>query len=147
MNIKVVELIKIYYFYFSHFFIRQNDSNIVHKIYISRILYEYKRDILDLLTMLLPLCQMNKWLNNQNKSYRSWEVIQLCSWQLFHLNSFCQGKLRLNFSNLKFEFFKRPRMEKQPKKVMKLCSYNFLIWNHLVMKKKINFQKFKIWIF
>jgi hypothetical protein len=28
MNIKVVELIKIYNFYFGHFFIRQNGSNI-----------------------------------------------------------------------------------------------------------------------
>jgi hypothetical protein len=37
MNIKVEELIKIYYFYFSYFFIRQSDSNIVHKIYISLV--------------------------------------------------------------------------------------------------------------
>ena len=37
MNIKVVELIKIYNFYFDHFFIRQSGSNIVHKIYISLI--------------------------------------------------------------------------------------------------------------
>ena len=35
INNKVVELIKIYNFYFGHFFIRENDSNIVHKIYIS----------------------------------------------------------------------------------------------------------------
>jgi hypothetical protein len=35
MNIKVVELIKIYNFYFDHLFIRQSDSNIVHKIYLS----------------------------------------------------------------------------------------------------------------
>ena len=35
MNIKVVRLIKIYNFYFGHFFIRQCDSNIVHKIYLS----------------------------------------------------------------------------------------------------------------
>jgi hypothetical protein len=35
MNIKVVELIKIYTFYFGHLFIQWNDSNIVHKIYIS----------------------------------------------------------------------------------------------------------------
>jgi hypothetical protein len=30
MNIKVVEIIKIYNFYFGHFFIRQSDNNIVH---------------------------------------------------------------------------------------------------------------------
>jgi hypothetical protein len=35
MNIKVVELIKIYNFYFDHFFIQQSGSNIAHKIYIS----------------------------------------------------------------------------------------------------------------
>jgi hypothetical protein len=35
MNIKVVEPIKTYNFYFGYFFIRQSDSNIVHKTYIS----------------------------------------------------------------------------------------------------------------
>jgi hypothetical protein len=35
INIKVVELIKIYNFYFGHFFIRQSGNNIIHKIYIS----------------------------------------------------------------------------------------------------------------
>ena len=53
-----------------------------------------------------------EWRNDQNKSCRSWQVIQLCSWKLFHLNSFRLPKLRLNFSNLKFKFCKWPRMEK-----------------------------------
>ena len=35
INIKVVQLIKIYNSYFGHLFIRQSDSNIVHKFYIS----------------------------------------------------------------------------------------------------------------
>jgi hypothetical protein len=35
MNLKVIELIKIYNFYSGHFFIRQSGSKIVHKIYIS----------------------------------------------------------------------------------------------------------------
>ena len=35
INIKVVELINIYSFYFGHLFIQQSDSNIVNKIYIS----------------------------------------------------------------------------------------------------------------
>jgi hypothetical protein len=39
MNIKVVELIKAYNFYFNHFFIRQSDSNIFHKTYISLIYF------------------------------------------------------------------------------------------------------------
>jgi hypothetical protein len=37
MNIKVVELIKIYNFYFGHFSIWQSDSNIVHKFYIFHL--------------------------------------------------------------------------------------------------------------
>ena len=31
--------------------------------------------------------------------------MKLYSGQIFHLRSFCQGKIRLNFSNLKFGFF------------------------------------------
>jgi hypothetical protein len=45
MNIKVVVLIKIYNFYFGHLFIQHSDSKIVHKIYISLIVYEIMRDI------------------------------------------------------------------------------------------------------
>jgi hypothetical protein len=37
MNIQVVQLIKTYNFYFGHLFIRQSDSNIVHKFYTSLI--------------------------------------------------------------------------------------------------------------
>jgi len=37
MNIQVVQLIKIYNFYSGHLFIRQSNSNIVHKFYISLI--------------------------------------------------------------------------------------------------------------
>jgi hypothetical protein len=45
-NIKVVQLIKIYNFYFGHLFIRQNDSNTVHKFYISFLSFMklYERD-------------------------------------------------------------------------------------------------------
>jgi len=35
LNIKVVEHIKIYSFYFSHLFVREYSSNIVQKFYIS----------------------------------------------------------------------------------------------------------------
>jgi hypothetical protein len=42
MNIKVVELNKIYNIYFGHFFIRQIDSNVAHKIYISLSLIVYE---------------------------------------------------------------------------------------------------------
>jgi len=35
MKIKVVELIKIYNFYFGHLFTRQSYSNFIHKFYVS----------------------------------------------------------------------------------------------------------------
>ena len=52
------------------------------------------------------------WRNNKNKSCRSRKVIRR---QLFYLISSCLVKLCLNFSHLKFEFFKSPRIEKQQK--------------------------------
>jgi hypothetical protein len=39
MNIKVVELIEIYNFYFDDLFTRHSASNIVHKIYVSLLYY------------------------------------------------------------------------------------------------------------
>jgi hypothetical protein len=43
---KIVELIKIYNFYFGHFFIWESGSNIVHKnLHISLIIYETIREI------------------------------------------------------------------------------------------------------
>jgi hypothetical protein len=46
MNIKVVELIKIYNFYFGHCFIQQSGSNIVHKLtYLSYSFINYVRDL------------------------------------------------------------------------------------------------------
>ena len=40
-------------------------------------------------------CRFVKWRNDQNKLCRSWEVIQLCSWKVFHLNSFRASKIAL----------------------------------------------------
>ena len=40
-------------------------------------------------------CRFVKWRNDQNKLYRSWEVIHLCSWKVFHLNSFRASKSAL----------------------------------------------------
>jgi uncharacterized membrane protein len=54
------------------------------------------------------------WTNNKNKSCRSRKVMKFCSWQLFHLKSSYHGKVRLNFSNLKFKCCKRHQMEKLP---------------------------------
>jgi hypothetical protein len=64
MNIKVVELIKIYNFYFGYLFIRQSDSNIVHKIYVSllQFLKPYKRyvKVMNNVTITLSDEQMTK---------------------------------------------------------------------------------------
>jgi len=43
------------------------------------------------------------------------ELYNFSSYQLFHLKSYIQVKLRLNFSFLKFELSKQPQMEKRPK--------------------------------
>ena len=59
--------------------------------------------------------RQEKLWNNQNEKCRSRKVIELYSWQLFDLISSFHEKLHLNFLNLKFKFFKRPRMEKQQK--------------------------------
>ena len=40
-------------------------------------------------------CRFVKWRNDQNKLCRSWEVMQLCSWKVFHLNSFRASKIAL----------------------------------------------------
>ena len=52
------------------------------------------------------------WKNFLKENCRSPKVMKLRSWHLFDLKSSYLAKLRLNLSNLKFEFFKRPRMEK-----------------------------------
>ena len=52
------------------------------------------------------------WRKYQNESCRSRKVMKLCSWQFFYLKSSCHGKIRLKFSNLKFKFYKWPRMNK-----------------------------------
>jgi uncharacterized protein YhbP (UPF0306 family) len=80
MNIKVVQLVKIYNVYFGHLFIRQTDSNIVHKSYISLLKFHklYKRDVkfVNNVTITLSDEQINfskdlGWKNNKNKLCRS----------------------------------------------------------------------------
>ena len=41
--------------------------------------------------------------------------MKLCNWQIFDLKSSYHAKQCLNFKILKFELFKRPRMEKTTK--------------------------------
>ena len=113
MNIKVVRLIKIYNFYFGHFFIRQSDTNTIHKIYIS------------LLWFMKPYERYVKFMNNitttlldeqitKIKICRSWWVLQLCCCWLFQLKSFtlwkCCFKLSF-FWNSNFELFKLCHMK------------------------------------
>ena len=102
-NNKVIELIKIYNFYFGHFFIRESGSNTVHKIYISLIVYETIWEI----CKIYEQCYYHflRWRNDQNKSYTSWWVVQLsCSW-LFHMNSFGVSKCCLNLPFLIFKIW------------------------------------------
>jgi hypothetical protein len=96
-KMKIVDLEKLYNFFIWDHFVKEN------YVWISQIWnLNFSNDL--------------GWRNNKNESCRSGKVKELCSWQFFRLRSFCQGKLRLNFSNLKFNFFKRPRMEKPPKR-------------------------------
>jgi hypothetical protein len=45
-------------------------------------------------------CHFVEWKNDQNKSCRPWEVVQICCWWLFQLESFANSK-----SCLKLSFF------------------------------------------
>ena len=70
INIKVVQLIKIYNSYFGHLFIRQSDSNIVHKFYISLSNFHKLRQR-------CRNCEQRHYnfvgfVNHQNKKVRSW---------------------------------------------------------------------------
>ena len=64
INNKVVELIKIYNFYFDYFLIQENNNNIVHKIYISLLYfmkpYETYVKFMNNVTMTLSDAQMTK---------------------------------------------------------------------------------------
>jgi len=91
--------------------------------------------------------------------------MQLYSRWLFHLKSSCQGKLRLNFSNLKFEFFQMTSDGEITKikvvDLQKLCNFvvdNFLIWIRLesqtinlnsiednMRRKKIHYRYKWVW--
>ena len=61
MNIKVVELIKIYNFYFGHFFIRQSGSKHCSQMtYHLNSFINYVRDLWICEQCILPLCWMKK---------------------------------------------------------------------------------------
>jgi hypothetical protein len=89
-------------------------------------------------------CEMSKWLNKQNKLCRSWEVINFCSCQLFHLKSSCQWKIRLNFLKSKIWILKTTLNGKiTNRKVVgleKLWNFvvdNVLVWIYLVMQNYV----------
>ena len=99
-----------------------------------------------------------RWRNDQNKSCKSWWVVQLsCSW-LFDMNSFGVSKCCLNLPFLIFKFWivLTESHEKFSKiKVVDLVEiYNFyvddfFIWHHLVFENLVwisHFLKFKFWI-
>ena len=76
--------------------------------------------------------------------------MKLYSWKLFYLKSCCQGKLRSNFLNLKFRYFKWPRNLRwrnnqnksfRSQKVMKFCWLQHFYLN-LFMASNNNFLLF-----
>jgi hypothetical protein len=140
-----------YNLYFEHFFIWQNKSKFVHKTYISLVVYETTREMYKICAYCLN--RYVKWTMTKQpkKLYRSWEVIEFCSWQLFHLKSSCQQKLHLYLKNINFEFWKRPRKKNHQHescrywRVMKLC-----IWQCFGLKSPCHAKlclNFKFWIF
>jgi len=98
INNKVVELMKVYNFYFDHFLFNKMVVYIVHKsINLSHSLWNYKRDMSIYEQFYYHFVG---WSNDQNKSYRSWWVQQLlCSW----LKSFTVSKCCLKLSFLEIQ--------------------------------------------
>ena len=95
MNIKVVELIKIYNFHFGHFFIWQSDTKYCSQMtYLLYSFINYTRDMF----MNNVYYHFVRWRNDQNKSCRSWCVIQLWYSSLFQLKSFNGWKSHSNLS-------------------------------------------------
>ena len=90
LNIKVVELITIYNFYFGHFFIWQSISKYCSQIHISLILSWTIRETCWFVNNVYY--HFVRWRTDQNKSCRSWSVLQLLCSQLFHLKSFTLWK-------------------------------------------------------
>ena len=84
--------------------------------------------------------------NDQNKSSRSREVIQLCSWQLFHLKSSCLEKLCLNFSNFVNDLGWRNYQNEscRSQKVIQLCSWQlFDLKSFCLGNLSLNFSNLK----
>ena len=84
MNIKVVELITIYNFYFGHYFIWQSISKHCLQIHISLIVSWTIRETCWFVNNVYY--HFVRWRNNQNKSCRSWWVIHLWYSSLFSWN-------------------------------------------------------------
>jgi hypothetical protein len=79
------------------------------------------------------------WPNDKNKSCSSSKVIEICSRTILHLNYFCQGKVNLNFWNLKIWICQTTSNGEtlnmkvvDTKKLWNFVVYNFFIWNHVV---------------
>jgi len=92
--------------------------------------------------MLIPLCRMTKWSNDENKSCRSRKFIKLCSWQIFYLNSFCKGKLRLKFSNLNFRVLNDLGWRNNQNES---CRSLVTFWFEIILWRKTIFEFLKIW--
>jgi hypothetical protein len=83
------------------------------------------------------------WANDQNKSYSSSEIIELCSWTILNLNYFCNEKYVWISSHLKIWIFQTTSNgETNQIKVVAIENlwnfvvYNFFIWNHIDYEKQ-----------
>jgi hypothetical protein len=92
--------------------------------------------------MLEPTCGISKWPNNQNKLCRSWEVIELCSWQFFWFEVILPTKTMFRFQNFKIRIFKTTSNGNATKikvvwlkKLWNFIVHNILVWNNRVMQK------------
>ena len=101
VNIKVVELITIYNFYFGHFFMWQSISKHCSQIHIWLIVSWTIRETCWFVNNVYY--HFIRWRNDQNKSYRSWWVIQLWYSSLLIWNHLMVENLVRTCHFLKFE--------------------------------------------
>ena len=117
VNLKVVELITIYNFYFGHVFMCQSISKHCSQIHIWLIVSWTIREACWFVNNVYY--HFVRWRNNQNKSCRSWWVIQLWYSSLFSWNHLMVENLVRTCHFFKFKILK--------------CS-NFDKWNFIVIE-------------
>ena len=131
INIKVVELIKMYNFYFDHFFVRQSDSVHCSQIYISRnvnLWTMYTTTLLDEEMTKIKIVDLEKLHNFVVDNFLSWN-------HFVKENYVWISKISIFKKSSNGEITKMKVVDLE-----KLCNYlvdNFFIWNHLVKKNYV----------